>query len=85
LSLSTNNAEICGENSSLIISATGDKEEYEFFKEGFESGIGASNRFNGVTVTSTGDSTYDNTSRWTQKSSAFIPTGATWKPAISSG
>lgn len=85
LSLSTNNAEICGENSSLIISATGDKEEYEFFKEGFESGIGASKRFNGVTVTSTGDTTYDNRSRWTQKSSAFIPTGATWKPAISSG
>ena len=85
LSLSTNNAEICGENSSLIISATGDKEEYEFFKEGFESGIGASKRFNGVTVTSTGDTTNDDRSRWTQKSSTFIPTGATWKPAISSG
>lgn len=82
LSLSTNNAEICGENSSLIISATGDKEEYEFFKEDFESGIGASNRFNGVTLTSTA---YNNTSRWTQKTSTFIPTGATWKPAISSG
>lgn len=85
LSLSTNNAEICGENSSLIISATGDKEEYEFFKEGFESGIGTSNRFKGVTVSSTGDTTYDDRSRWTQKSSTFIPTGATWKPAISSG
>ena len=65
LSLTTNNAEICGENSSLIISATGDKEEYEFFKEDFESGIGATNRFNGVTVTSTGNSTNNNTSRWT--------------------
>ncbi|MFN3772686.1 GEVED domain-containing protein [Cloacibacterium normanense] len=85
LSLTTNNAEICGENSSLIISATGDKEEYEFFKEDFESGIGASNRFNGVTVTSTGNSTNNNTSRWKQKTSTFIPTGATWKPAISSG
>lgn len=85
LSLTTNNAEICGENSSLIITATGDKEEYEFFKEDFESGIGANNRFNGVTVTSTGNTTYDDRSRWTQKSSTFIPTGATWKPAISSG
>lgn len=85
LSLSTNNAEICGENSSLIITATGDKEEYEFFKEDFESGIGDSYRFKGVTVSSTGDTTNDDRSRWTQKSSAFIPTGATWKPAISSG
>ncbi len=85
LSLTTNNAEICGENSSLVITATGDKEEYEFFKEGFEGGIGTSNRFNGVTVTSTGNSTNDNKSRWTQKSSTSIPSGATWKPAISSG
>lgn len=72
---------ICGEEASLIVTSAGDKQEVELFAEGFESGLG---KFTFNHLINNG-SEVNTATDWQSKSSTYIPTGAVWYPAISSG
>ncbi len=74
--------EVCGENTVLTLTATGDKQEFDLINEKFEGGsLGVFSNIN----TDGNTATIDNQTKWTNRSSTYIPNGNSWKPAISSG
>lgn len=70
---------ICGENSPISITATGDTTEEDILVQDFESGMG------GFTTSVTGTNGGADTP-WSVKTSPYQPTATSvWKPAINSG
>lgn len=77
------NPEICGENTVISVTASGDKELVTLLTEDFESGNLST--FENIN-TDTNDATTDNKTAWQIKSSTHLPSGGiAWFPAISSG
>lgn len=81
ISFTTAEPDICGDVSSVIVTSSGDKEEVTLLDQKFESGLGS---FVVSNITNNG-TTVNNQTQWQIKNSTFIPTGAVWYPAISSG
>ncbi|MBA4153759.1 GEVED domain-containing protein [Flavobacterium sp.] len=82
LSFTPSNPIICGDNAILALTAAGDKELFYLIDEDFESGtLGVFSNLN----TDANNNSFDNLTRWTVRTSTFIPNGPVWKPAISSG
>jgi len=74
--------EVCGENTVLNLTASGDIEKVDLINENFESGtLGA---FTNNNIISNG-AALDNKSMWKNRTSTFVPTEQVWFPAISSG
>lgn len=67
--------EVCGENNVVQIDAGGDVVIDYLVNEEFEGGLGTMNQ-----VTPNGDAN----TRWTGRTSPYVPTGTVWKPAITS-
>ncbi|MFT5754365.1 MAG: hypothetical protein ACI924_001597, partial [Flavobacterium sp.] len=71
---------VCGDNTIITISASGDTEEVNLINEGFEGGLGI---FSSTTPTNTNGGA---DSPWSIKTSTYQPTTTTvFKPALSSG
>ncbi len=81
LSFATSNTEVCGENSTVALTAIGDNELIHLIEEDFESGLGT---FSNIHYTN--NPTKNAETAWQIKTSAFVPSGsgATWFPAIQS-
>jgi hypothetical protein len=81
LSFATSNTEVCGENSVVALTASGDNEIIHLIEENFESGLGTFSNVHNVS-----NPTKDAETAWQIKTSAFVPSGsgATWFPAIQS-
>jgi hypothetical protein len=81
LSFATTNTEVCGENSIVALTATGDNEIIHLLDENFEGGMGT---FSNVHYVS--NATKNTETAWQIKTSAYVPagSGATWYPAIQS-
>ena len=81
LSFATSNTEVCGENSIVALTASGDNEIIYLINEKFEGGMGT---FSNVHYVS--NATKNTETAWQIKTSAFVPSGsgATWFPAIQS-
>ena len=73
---------LCGEDTIVEITASGDKETIYLIDEDFESGgLGV---FSNVISNSNGP-TIDAKTAWQNKTSTYVPSEETWFPAISSG
>lgn len=83
LSFITSAPEICGEDTSITLSATGSLEAVNLIDETFESG--SLGTFTGTNAQGGNPAGIDTASEWQNKTSPFIPTGTTWFPAIASG
>lgn len=82
LSFTPTNPIICGENAIVALTAAGDTELVYLIDEDFEAGgLGVFINVNN----DTNNATFDNLTRWRNRSSTLIPTGPVWRPAISSG
>jgi hypothetical protein len=81
LSFATSNTEVCGENSIVALTASGDNEIIHLIEENFESGLGTFSNVHNVS-----NPTKNAETAWQIKTSAFVPSGsgATWFPAIQS-
>nr|WP_294935514.1 GEVED domain-containing protein [uncultured Flavobacterium sp.] len=74
--------EVCGENTVLALTASGDVEKTYLVDEDFESGsLGVLSNTN---IVSNG-ATLDAKSMWQNRTSTFVPAQQVWFPAISSG
>lgn len=74
--------EVCGENTILALSASGDVEKTYLVDEDFESGsLGVCSNTN---IVSNG-ATLDAIAKWQVRTSTFVPAQQVWFPAISSG
>lgn len=81
LSFATSNTEVCGENSVVALTASGDNELIHLLEENFEGGLGTFSNVHNVS-----NPTKDAETAWQIKTSAYVPSGsgATWFPAIQS-
>lgn len=81
LSFATSNTEVCGENSIVALTASGDNELIHLIEENFEAGLGTFSNVHNVS-----NPTKDAETAWQIKTSAYVPSGsgATWFPAIQS-
>jgi hypothetical protein len=81
LSFATSNTEVCGENSIVALTASGDNEIIHLLDENFEGGLGTFSNVHNVS-----NPTKNAETAWQIKTSAFVPSGsgATWFPAIQS-
>ncbi|MEO8234988.1 MAG: GEVED domain-containing protein [Flavobacterium sp.] len=82
LIIATPNVTVCGENSIIRLDATGDDEVAYLINENFETGtLGVFTNINSD-ATSAADKAK---TAWKNKTSIFVPSGARWFPAITSG
>lgn len=79
LSFATSNTEVCGENSIVALTATGDNEIIHLINENFEGGLGSFTNVHYVSNPAVNAQT-----AWQIRTSPFVPTGLTWFPAIQS-
>jgi hypothetical protein len=79
LSFSTSNTEVCGENSIVALTASGDNEIIHLINENFEGGLGT---FSNVHYVS--NAAVNALTAWQIRTSPYVPTGLTWFPAIQS-
>jgi hypothetical protein len=79
LSFATSTTEVCGENSTVALTATGTNEIVYLLDEKFEGGMGT---FSNVHYVS--NAAVNATTAWQVQTSPYIPTGLTWYPAIQS-
>lgn len=81
LSFATSNTEVCGENSIVALTASGDNEIIYLLDENFESGtLGTFSNVHYVNNAAVNAQT-----AWQIHTSPYVPTGLTWYPAIASG
>lgn len=92
LTLSADNKDICGESNGILITAQGDKEEYQFFLEDFETvpypnatQPNILSRFRASTINNNNTAGNSTRTQWQIQQSTYTPNISTWKPAISSG
>ena len=81
ISFTSTEPEMCGNISSISVTSSGDKEEITIFEENFNSSLGS---FIVSNLIDNGGSVNAQT-QWQNESSVYIPQGAVWFPAISSG
>lgn len=81
LSFATSNTEVCGENSIVALTASGDNEIIYLLDENFESG--SLGTFTNVHYVS--NAAVNAQTAWQIHTSPYVPTGLTWYPAIASG
>jgi hypothetical protein len=79
LSFATSTTEVCGENSTVALTATGTNEIIYLLDEKFEGGMGTFSNVHNVS-----NAAVNATTAWQIRTSPYIPTGTTWFPAIQS-
>ncbi|MFN7014821.1 MAG: GEVED domain-containing protein, partial [Bacteroidia bacterium] len=79
LSFATSNTEVCGENSIVALTASGDNEIIYLLDEKFEGGMGTFSNVHYVSNAAVNAQT-----AWQIRTSPYVPTGLTWYPAIQS-
>ena len=79
LSFATSNTEVCGENSIVALTASGDNEIIHLINENFEGGLGSFSNVHYVSNPAVNAQT-----AWQIRTSPYVPTGLTWFPAIQS-
>ncbi|MFV5702707.1 GEVED domain-containing protein [Flavobacterium sp. XS2P12] len=80
LTFTPNNPTVCGEETIIALSASGDTQQVYLINENFESGLGV---FTNNTITSYTD--VNSKTAWQSRTSPFVPAEQVWFPAISSG
>lgn len=79
LSFATSNTEVCGENSIVALTASGDNEIIHLINENFEGGLGSFSNVHYVSNPAVNTQT-----AWQIRTSPYVPTGLTWFPEIQS-
>ncbi|MES2544842.1 MAG: GEVED domain-containing protein [Bacteroidota bacterium] len=81
LSFTPSTPTVCGENSIVTLTASGDKETVYLVNENFEAGaLGVFSNVNNDSNTGGKTVTY-----WQNKTSTYVPAGYVWYPAVASG
>ncbi|MFV8343025.1 GEVED domain-containing protein [Flavobacterium sp. XS2P39] len=80
LTFTPNNPTVCGEETIIALSASGDTQQVYLINENFESGLGV---FTNNTITS--HTEVNSKTAWQSRTSPFVPAEQVWFPAISSG
>jgi GEVED domain-containing protein/Ig-like domain-containing protein len=84
LSFTPSNPEVCGEQTVISLTATGDTEQVYLIDENFEGGMGVFTNANYIA----NGATVNANAAWQGRTSTYVPTnppGQVWFPAISSG
>lgn len=82
LTFSPSNPEVCGENTIIALTASGDTETTHLINEDFETGgLGVFSNFNN----DANNASIDNITGWQNRISTYVPNTNVWFPAISSG